>query len=293
MGLCLVSSDREKASAEPGAALKCVFVARPNAFSAFLADWLAQRTHLQAVISADTDRETWGWRYRWFIRSRKRYGLVSSLDRALFRAWCLRSREMKEGWRTMIADIKRSCPVPPAQPAERLAVSSINAPEVEALLARLQPDLLFTNCIAERMAPRIFEQPTWGTLVYREGVTPEYRGVHSVFWALANGDDDKVGYCLLKADDQLDSGHVYAQGSIRIDPLANPMGYVGHWALYEGLPDVDRVLRDLQHGRAMPLPPRPGLDRYFSYFPLSGLLRIRRRRAARGLRWLVTRPTSR
>lgn len=269
--------------------LKCVFVARPTTFSTFLVDWLAQRTHLQAVVDADMDRETWAWRYRWFHRSRKRHGLLSSIDRALFRAWCLRSREINEGWHAMMDDIRRACPVPPAQRVETLKVSSVNAPAVEALLARLQPDILIANCIAERMTPRIYSQPRCGTFIYHEGVTPEYRGVHSVFWALANGDDDKVGYTLLKANDEFDAGPVYAQGSIRIDPLSNPMGYIGHWALFEGLGDVERVLVDLEHGTASPMPPRVSTDGYFSYFPLTGLLRIRRRRAARKLPWRIVR----
>ena len=66
------------------------------------------------------------------------------------------------------------------------------------------------------------------------------------------------------------------------------MGYVGHWALYEGLSDVERVLLDVERGSATPLPARVSTDGYFSYFPASRLLRIWRRRAARGLPWAVT-----
>lgn len=272
--------------------LKCVFISRPAGFSRFLADWLAQRTDLQAVVDADMARETWGWRYRWFNRSCKRHGLLSSVDRALFRVWCLLSREINEGWEAMIDDVRSGCPLPTATRPEHLTVTSVNAPEVQALLTRLQPDIIFAQCIAERMSPHIYARPAYGTFVYHEGVTPEYRGVHTVFWALANGDDDKVGYTLLRANDELDAGPVYAQGSVRIDPLASPMGYIGHWALYEGLGDVERVLREVERGTARPLPPRKATSRCYSYFPLTGLLRIRRRRAGRRLPWLILRPSA-
>ncbi len=192
--------------------LKCVLISRPSEFSTFLADWLAKRTNLQAVVAADAGRNTWRWRSRWLVRSWKRYGLISLVDRVLFRAWCLRSAEINQGWYAMIEDIRRACPLAAAQPAVRLTTASVNAPEIAQLLARLQPDILFINCIAERVLPRIYDVPKLGTFIYHEGITPEYRGVHSVYYrALANGDDDKVGYTLLKANPDFDAGPVYAQ----------------------------------------------------------------------------------
>ena len=126
--------------------------------------------------------------------------------------------ELKQGWRQFIRDVCKTSLTPASNPAIQLTSSSMNSPEVEALLHRVQPDLLFVNCIAQRISQRIYQLPRLGTFIYHEGVTPEYRGVHSPFWALANGDDDKVGFTLLKCDDRFDGGEVYAQGAIRVDP---------------------------------------------------------------------------
>lgn len=263
--------------------LKCVFACRRNEFTCLLVDWLGLRTDLRAVIWTDSKRESFGWRWQWLRRSMHRFGVVSTLDRMLFRLWCIYPGELKQGWRRFIRDVCKTSLTPASNPAIQLTTSSMNSPEVEALLHRVQPDLLFVNCIAQRISQRIYQVPRLGTFIYHEGVTPEYRGVHSPFWALANGDDDKVGFTLLKCDDRLDGGEVYAQGAIRVDPLNLSLGYVGHWALYEGLDDVARFLSDLEHGVAIPLDVSTRRDCYYSYFPYSQLLKIRRRRKERGL----------
>ena len=49
------------------------------------------------------------------------------------------------------------------------------------------------------------------------GVCPEYRNAHGCFWALANGDAERVGMTLLKVDAGVDTGPVYGYYGCRYD----------------------------------------------------------------------------
>ena len=184
----------------------------------------------------------------------------------------------------MIADIRAQAEnLGDPSGAEVLVTANVNSTEVESFLKGHGPDIIFVNCISQLISPRICEIPKLGTFIYHEGLTPEYRGQHTVFWALANGDDDRIGYTLLRANKQLDGGEVYAQGRTRLEPLASPMGYTGHWALFEGLPDVAQVLSQLEENRIQPIDTTSRKDAYYSYFPYSQLQHIRRRRRERNL----------
>jgi hypothetical protein len=264
--------------------LTCIFVGRKSSFNHILAGWLARRTRLLAIVWADQGRYTWPWRLRWLRRSLKRCGLIGTIDRVLFRIWAVRSKEMRRGYKAMLGAVSAACCVDEATDhVESIFASSVNAPEVEARLRHLKPDIIIVNCISELISKRICELPKLGTYIFHEGLTPEYRGVHTVFWALANGDDDKVGYTFLRADNRFDAGPAYAQGQTSLDPLASSMGYVGHWALFEGLGDVQLVLRELEAGTAKAIDTSGRQDAYYSYFPFSRLFCICRRRRRRGL----------
>jgi len=264
--------------------LQCVFIARKNSFNFFLADWLAAYTHLRAIVWTDTLRKSWGWRRRWLKRSLKQVGAIGTLDRLAFRLWWLRSEEVPRGWSKLMYDVRKgTCVKGKARHITQIHTHSANSAEVKNLFARLQPDIAFVTCIAERLKKDIWQLPRLGTYIYHEGLTPEYRGLHTVFWALANGDYDKIGYTLLRANDELDGGDVYAQGVTKLDPLATSVGYLGHWALFEGLQDVQRVLKELEGGTARAIDTHGRKDGYYSYFTFSQLWRILRRRRQLGI----------
>jgi len=260
-------------------------MARRSFFDRCLAEWLSLRTHLVGIVWADVARASWRWRLAWLKRSLRRAGVVGTIDRLLFRLWTLGSREMKEGARQLKRDVRRVLGGPhDLSQVPSLTPASVNDAAVEGFLRSLEPDILLVQCVSQRLMPRIHTIPRTGTFIYHEGITPEYRGVHSPFWAVANGDDDKVGFTLLKADDSLDGGPVFAQGRTGMDPLATSLGYLGHGALWEGLADVERVLGGLEAGTAAPLDVSGRTVGYYSYFPFSRWLDIRRRRRRRGVR---------
>jgi hypothetical protein len=263
--------------------LKAVFLSRENELNSIFADWLSTQTDLRAVMWR-VGRYSWAWRARWLRRSLKREGLIGTLDRILFRLWLLRSREISDGWKQLVSDVRDACPaVGHAASVPKINVSSVNAPEGVALLRSLEPDVVIVNCMSQILSDEVLSVPRLGTFIYHECFTPEYRGAHTIFWALANGDHDKIGYTLLKANSRIDGGEVYAQGPTALDPLATPLGYIGHWALFEGLPDIARVLRELEAGTARPIDITGRQGHYYNHFPYSRLRQILQRRSERNL----------
>ncbi len=46
------------------------------------------------------------------------------------------------------------------------------------------------------------------------GITPDYRGVHSPFWAIYNNEPQKIGYTVFWVDGGIDTGDIAFQGNI-------------------------------------------------------------------------------
>ena len=265
--------------------LKCVFVSRKGPFGQYVADWLTARTELCHIFWTDTSRFTWTWRRAWLRRALVRWGWMGTADRIAFRIYTLVSAEMKEGLRRLHQDMRSVAPLKStAKEVAQTLVESLNAEETKVLLHSIQPDIMLVQCVSQIIRDDILSIPRLGTFVYHEALTPEYRGLHTILWAVANGDDGKVGYTFLKANAKIDGGEdFYAQGVTTLDPLSTPMSYIGHWALFEGLEDVGRVLDDLSEGNAQPLDTSTRQSGYYSYFPYSGWRRILGRRRGRGI----------
>jgi folate-dependent phosphoribosylglycinamide formyltransferase PurN len=64
---------------------------------------------------------------------------------------------------------------------------------------------------------KVRQIPRLGVIGGHPGITPYYRGVHSPFWALLNGDIDKIGYTVFWVDSGVDTGDVIDQGHIEIN----------------------------------------------------------------------------
>src|ERR1700722_3028286 len=118
----------------------------------------------------------------------------------------------------------------------------------DALLESLAPDV----CILMLMPivqKKILSIPPLGMLVFHPGLTPEYRGTHSAFWAVLNRELWGIGWSLLRIDTGIDTGAVLAQASTRNpDPLSESHIMLAHRSHVEGLPGVVATLRGLQAG---------------------------------------------
>jgi methionyl-tRNA formyltransferase len=93
----------------------------------------------------------------------------------------------------------------------------INHPDVLALARELKPDLL---CVFGTSLIRgdLLKEGRLGIANLHGGLSPEYRGADCTFWALYNGEPEKVGCTLHWIDAGIDTGGLIAHISPEIHP---------------------------------------------------------------------------
>jgi hypothetical protein len=91
-------------------------------------------------------------------------------------------------------------------------VPHINHPEVVHLAQELQPDLI---CVFGTSLIRgaLLNEGRLGIVNLHGGLSPEYRGADCTFWALYNGEPEKVGCTLHYIDSGIDTGRLIAHVS--------------------------------------------------------------------------------
>jgi methionyl-tRNA formyltransferase len=270
--------------------VRIVFVGRSNFMNHCFANWLAERHEVAAFFRADSARYTLRHRLRWMRRRVKRAGLIRTVDQALYTLYYQlfqqrTDRHLKEK-SFGVRFGREAFRLPPDIPL--LEFDDLNSPEALRALAELKADLVFAVCISQYLRKPYQEIPRFGTVLYHEGLTPEYKGVHTAFWANARGEAHRIGYTLFRLTGEIDAGEPVAQGIGQVEPrLAKWIGYAGHRALIDGLPDVERALAAIAAGKTIAVDRTPGPARLFSYAGLSDeIRRIRtaRRRRRRGVR---------
>lgn len=267
--------------------LKTAFIGCRNPFTCLICEWLAEHTDLSLIIWAN---EMW-WAYGrgW---GRVRRIAANFLKRARKRGWLRAADEFLclVLYRTFIYwgdanNIDRAMAAVTCHPRKALGEikqvrsNDIRSPELLELVRSMKLDAMFSMCIDVYMPADLIQSPKYGSFLWHEGITPEYRGVHSPFWALVRKDYDRVGYTLLRMNSRLDAGEVFVQGRVRdVDMMRDWHGYLGPKAVLDSLPAVAQFIQELEAGRAAPISRDSAVDGYYSYPTGSGLLRIAARR---------------
>jgi len=83
----------------------------------------------------------------------------------------------------------------------------------------LNPDLFVV--VAFRILPKeIFEIPKFGSFNLHGSYLPKYRGAAPIQWALINGDEE-TGLTTFKLAEKVDTGNIYLQEKVKINPEDN------------------------------------------------------------------------
>jgi hypothetical protein len=218
-----------------------------------LARWLAATSDLAGVVVLHEGGSTLWKRAK---RQLKRDGPLRFLDVLAFRLYyrlILSARD--EAWkRERLAQLQARYPeVPTDVPVGHFR--NPNAPECERFIRDCRPDVMLALC-KQLLKPNIFSVPTAGTFVLHPGVCPEYRNAHGCFWALANGDVDKVGMTLLRIDAGVDTGPVYGYFTYDYDEVAESHIVIQNRVTLDNLDAVMRTLRAVWRGEAEPIDTR-------------------------------------
>ena len=76
------------------------------------------------------------------------------------------------------------------------------------------------------------------------GITPNYRGVHGAYWALANNDIDNCGVTVHLVDTGIDTGGILYQENIKITKQDNFTTYT-YLQIAEGIKLMKKALNDI------------------------------------------------
>lgn len=197
------------------------------------------------VIIAET-----GSRLRKRLRFEWRRSGIRMLDVLAFQLYYrLRLARADQGW--VAARVRELTagypPLPGSVPVHE--TSDPNDEATRRFLERVEPDLVIARC-KSLLRREIFDIPRDGTIVLHPGVCPEYRNAHGCFWALARRDLEKVGATMLRIDEGVDTGPIYAYYHADIDERCESHVVIQHRVVFDNLDRIRDDLRAVHGGQA-------------------------------------------
>ena len=185
-------------------------------------------------------------------RELKRVGIIRFLDALAFRFY-YRIFAAGKDRRWERKEIQDKCAIYADIGPETaiLRTLSPNSLEAEAFIRQLRPDLVLARCKV-LLKEVIFSIPAKGTFVMHPGICPEYRNSHGCFWALANGDLDKVGMTLLRIDKGVDTGPPYGYFTYPFDEAHESHIVIQHRVVLENLDVLRSKFLEIFNGTAVP-----------------------------------------
>ncbi len=263
--------------------LKTAFIGNENFYDRKICEWLSEHTDLSLIVWSD--RMTWSHnfdgrrRHRTIQRFRKRaskYGGFRAINEVLY--YLLYRTFLLDGEVSKIKQMVGSVEFAPKKPLseiEQIRPENVNSDELFETIRSRELDAMFAMCIDVYLPNRLIDLPRLGTFLWHEGITPEYRGVYSPFWALANKDYDNLGYTLLRMNHKLDAGDIYLQGKAKnIDIQRDWHSYIGHKAVLDSLPQAKGLLAAMAQDSHTPLSRPDARDAYYSYPTASKLVKL-------------------
>lgn len=144
-----------------------------------------------------------------------------------------------------------------ASPVKRLALErrcslfqplSLKLPEAEARLREVDADVLVVAAYGLLVPPAVLALPRLGAVNVHASLLPRWRGASPIQRALLAG-DARTGISIMKMDEGLDTGPVYAQRGTAIAP-DDDAGTLHDRLALQGSEALLEVLEQLQRGRA-------------------------------------------
>lgn len=195
--------------------IRLVMLSRESPSSYYLARQLSlfNECELQAIISESTSIGRFQLLHKKVGIEKKRKGALAALwlvAQTPYLLWRERwaARRQRRAWGLSIVDKY------PAAVSHHV-VNDLNNDAARELLDRYKPDLIFVFG-ARILKPHIFNSSRLGAINLHAGITPEYRGAKSEFWALYRDDRKMVGHTIHWIDEGIDTGDVLLQKKIDV-----------------------------------------------------------------------------
>jgi len=213
-----------------------------------LARWLASFSELAAIIDI---HETRGRVWRRIRREIKRVGILRFLDVLAFRLYYrFALAGTDHDWtQAKLAQLNADYPDVPTS-CRLLNTQNPNGAECLQLLREVQPDVIIARC-KSILKTETFRTASTGTFVMHPGICPEYRNAHGCFWALAEHDLDRVGMTLLKVDEGVDTGPVYAYYSCAYNEMHESHAIIQNRMVFDNLNSLRAKFKEIVAGSAI------------------------------------------
>jgi len=215
-----------------------------------LARWLNSFSDLVGVVVIEEPPSRMWKRVR---RELQRIGPIRFLDALAFRLYYrLFIASGDRRWERQ--EIQQKGALYPAITAKTaiLKTPSPNSREAESFIKKTLPDIIVARC-KTLLKESIFTAASRGTFVMHPGICPEYRNAHGCFWALANGDLERVGMTLLRIDKGVDTGPPFGYYSYPFDEAKESHIVIQHRVVLENLEALRTKLVEIYDRTAAPL----------------------------------------
>lgn len=235
-----------------GARPRVVVIAHHDAplHNEILPRWVQTWGDLAGIV---TISEPKGSRWKRLRREAGRVGVARLADVLAFQLYYrLTSARHDAAWKAQLQKTLDGALPPLAADVPRCHTPSPNSPEAQAFIARCAPDLMLALC-KHILRERVFALARSGTFVLHPGICPEYRNAHGCFWALANGDVERVGLTLLRIDRGVDTGPVFGYYTAAFDERRESHVIIQHRVLFDNLTPIAARLLEIWRGEASAL----------------------------------------
>lgn len=128
-----------------------------------------------------------------------------------------------------------------------LHVSSANDDESIKALTEYNPDIVIVNG-TRILSKKLLNAVKAVFINMHTGITPQYRGVHGGYWAVANNDLKNCGVTIHLVDAGIDTGNVIYQSTIEVTSKDNFITYP-YLQFAAGIPLELKAIEDVINGR--------------------------------------------
>lgn len=169
--------------------------------------------NLVGIVEARTKRG--GLPLATFRRLLKKQGLLPTTSRVAARlAYLAKNRNRDRELYDQLFDSQQIDQTLATRNAPVISCTDYAAADTIASIKNLQPDILVVHSQCWVTA-RVRALAAKGLVIGgHPGITPHYRGSHSSFWALLQGQPDMIGWTAFHVDQGVDSGAVIMQGRL-------------------------------------------------------------------------------
>lgn len=226
--------------------MRIVFAGRDNSFNRKIVEDFSTEHEIVCCLFLEPERGSWKGKRKMIMRRIKKYGLIKTMDQLAFHLFDRLFLRKKEAafWQAKAEYYHNST----ALPCPVYQVSNINDEQWIKLCRDIKPDIILATCSQVIFKPELYTIPSLGTYIIHEGLTPEYRGLHTPLWALMKKEFQYIGYTVLKANTKIDGGEILTQDRYPIQQAENykAWSWIGHNAIISGLENIKHCFRDLE-----------------------------------------------